>query len=765
MAQQLQAQFHFRRVQLFKTQSLGSGSYGVVCKAMCDLLPCAAKLLHPILFQFNDPGAVTTVRRFEQECAFLNAMKHPHIVQFLGTTEDPDSGLPVLLMELMDESLTHFLERSQLPLDYHTEVSICHDIALALAYLHSNDIIHRDLSGNNVLLIAGSRAKVTDFGMSKMLDVNLQRTPLTTCPGTLVYMPPEALRDHPVYTKKIDCFSFGVLQIQVMTRRFPNPGPAVTVIEDPRSPVGTIHIPNPDRERRKSHIDLIESTHPLLQTALSCLSYTEEERPSVEELCSHLATLKLAPRYIQSMQQRDQRVESATTDDTEDLLRELREQNREQTHENQELLEQLEAGLAQIQNLQEEVQEREAAMTISQRDNDQLRQELEQANQYVEEKQHAIDARDRQLQQLDRALQANDRAIAEFQRNLSEKQAVISNLQEIISGKETEIQDLHHHQSLREQPHQQTSNMAAGTVELGWRECRRAPETMYRGAAVSDGAMAYFSGFGSPQVHAYNSENEEWTRLPDCPQTDFSLVVLKGLLTSVGGKLRGERTSFLLSLTGEDTDKKWSQHYPSMPSGCSYPATVTVCNGRFLVTAGGYSDDTLGSVNVLDTESLKWSTASNLPHPFYYATAAVSEDRLYLLGGIDLLGGIHQNGYLTLAVLSCSISDLLQSCQPQDGLRTQSRQLTVWHRIADAPLYGSTCVTLCGQLLAVGGGDAVGKMTATIHAYNPKTDSWRAISDMPTARWRALAAGLPGNSLIVVGGGSGLDNVEIATII
>ena len=382
----------------------------------------------------------------------------------------------------------------------------------------------------------------------------------------------------------------------------------------------------------------------------------------------------------------------------------------------------------------------------------------------MEEKQHAIDARDRQLQQFDRELRATNEAIAEFQRNLLEKQAEIRHLQEIISGKETEIQDLQHLQSLREQPRQTPSKSAAGTIELGWRECRKAPEAMYRGAAVADGEMAYFSGFGSSRVHAYNSVNEEWTRLPDCPQTDFSLVVVKELLTSVGGKLRGERTSLLLSLTGDSTEKKWSQHYPNMPSGCSYPASVTVCEGRFLVTAGGYSDDSLGSVNVLDTENLKWSTASNLPHPFYYATAAVCEDRLYLMGGIDLLGGIHQNGYLTLAVLSCSVSDLLQSCQPQDGLRTLARQHTAWHRVTDAPVYGSTCVALCGQLLAVGGGDAVGKMTTSIHAYNPKTDSWKVVSDMPTARWRALAAVLPGNSLIVIGGGSGLDNVEIASI-
>ena len=107
---------------------------------------------------------------------------------------DPESRLPVLLMELLDVSLTKILECSQQPLAYYVQVDICHDIALAVAYLHSNDIIHRDLSSNNVLMIAGRRAKVTDFGMSKLAGAAPSMTPLTMCPGTQAYMPPEALR-------------------------------------------------------------------------------------------------------------------------------------------------------------------------------------------------------------------------------------------------------------------------------------------------------------------------------------------------------------------------------------------------------------------------------------------------------------------------------------------------------------------------------------------------------------------------------------------
>ena len=123
--------------------TLGIGSYGKVCKAKCGQLPCAAKLLHDTLFQHGDAGAEGLSRRFEQECQFLSTIKHPNIVQYLGTSKDPSTKRLVLLMELMDESLTRFLGRRPRSLPYHTQLNICHDVALALAYLHSNGIIHR----------------------------------------------------------------------------------------------------------------------------------------------------------------------------------------------------------------------------------------------------------------------------------------------------------------------------------------------------------------------------------------------------------------------------------------------------------------------------------------------------------------------------------------------------------------------------------------------------------------------------------------------
>ena len=78
--------------------------------AKCDQLPCAAKVLHPTILDPRDPGADKIMERFQQECAFLESIRHPNIVQYLGMTVDPESRLPVLLMELLDETLTKLLE-------------------------------------------------------------------------------------------------------------------------------------------------------------------------------------------------------------------------------------------------------------------------------------------------------------------------------------------------------------------------------------------------------------------------------------------------------------------------------------------------------------------------------------------------------------------------------------------------------------------------------------------------------------------------------
>ena len=137
MAQPARPPIRLGSVRLMRDAPLGSGAYGQVCKPKATLgeLPCAAKLLHAILL---NPGNPRNRILFEQACRFLSKIHHPNIEQYLGVAQDEKSGLPILLMELMDGSLTHFLAQSKEFLAYHVQVNISHNIALAVAFLHLN---------------------------------------------------------------------------------------------------------------------------------------------------------------------------------------------------------------------------------------------------------------------------------------------------------------------------------------------------------------------------------------------------------------------------------------------------------------------------------------------------------------------------------------------------------------------------------------------------------------------------------------------------
>jgi len=232
-------------------------------------------------------------------------------------------------------------------------------------------------------------------------------------------------------------------------------------------------------------------------------------------------------------------------------------------------------------------------------------------------------------------------------------------------------------------------------------------------------------------------------------------------MTAVGGEQSYRTTNTLLSLVGQGDKRMWVEHFPPMPLKCWTPAVV--CSGKVLVVAGGWGEGytRLDTVQVMNTDALQWSTASSLPHPLVEASAAVCGDSVYLVGGII------EHGDSTKAVFACSLSALVQPQTMEAKASTSPTAKThqVWHTIADLPVGLSTCVSLSGHLLAVGGCNSKKKTSNAILMYNTATNSWEAISRMPTARFLCLVAVLSNNKLIVVGGSVGpsdTEKVEIA---
>ena len=685
-------EFKFLNIQLNDSRRLGTGSYGTVYLAECDGLQCAAKILHCEIVENDDPGAVVVSQRFEQECRLLSAIKHPHIVQYLGAYQHHESHRQVLLMELMDESLTHFLERSVNPLPYYLQVNICHDVVLALVYLHANNVIHRDLSGNNVLLNAGCRAKVTDFGMSRLVEACPRLSiPLTQCPGCAVYMAPEALRNPPEYTEKLDAFSMGVLTLQIITRLFPDPDPAFRQVKEAsKYPTGVVVQEQvPDIERRRAVINQIDPNHPLLPVALQCIEFDDKKRPSAQELSSCIIALKATPYYRESLQEIPPRVLKLNSG-AEDNVEEERD-----------------ATQKQVIHLTAEVEDKKRHL-------DRLREAL------VQQQQENQDLRQEVSFQADR------------------------------------IADL-------EQQLQVLQNPKGINRSLSWTPFKNAPCKMYRGTTAVEGSTIYINPSSTVQVFRCNTETLEWSTLPDCSHTDFGLAIVNGLLTTVGGNLspseKSKPTNVLLTfLRGH----RWSTHFPPMPTKRLEPAVA--CTNHLLLVAGGKAEllGKLSTVEVMDTTTCQWFIAASLPIPVSGMSITVAGENIYLLGGFDERGA-------SLSAFACTVSALRHSLHSRSfGIRLKSSR-NAWRTIADTPVYYSSCVSLDGHVIAVGGLNSSQQPVSTIHVYNPNTDSWKAISEMPTARYDCFVSVLSDNKLVVVGGctssswSSWTDVVEIGT--
>ena len=167
----------------------------------------------------DNEGIENVAMKYVQECQVMSGLRHPNIALFIGVCFLPDCQLPVLVMERLDGNLDDLIETvPNIPLVLKR--SMLEDVARGLLYLHKHNpqIIHRDLTAKNVLLSTSLVAKVTDFGNSRLVNLQpgqIART-LSRLPGTLVYMPPESFEASCRYGPSLDVFSFGHLALFVM---------------------------------------------------------------------------------------------------------------------------------------------------------------------------------------------------------------------------------------------------------------------------------------------------------------------------------------------------------------------------------------------------------------------------------------------------------------------------------------------------------------------------------------------------------------------
>ena len=271
-------------------EELGRGAYGRVFKAKYRGSVCAAKEVHSILIQLTQMAPEERRRlqdSFQRECDHCSNLNHPNIVHFVGIYHPPQQLFPVMIMELMDESLTTYAEKPNISFD--TRVSILHDVAKGLDYLHSRNppVIHRDLSPNNILLKhLLPVAKIADLGVAKILnfDSKISKSYQTKVPGTLDFMPPEALEDKPQYDTSLDVFSYGGIILHTVNGKWPTPTPLAKFDPVTRQVRGFSEV-----ERRQEHLDKMRGEAEMLRPLVeACLDNDPVKRPSILDMCKKI---------------------------------------------------------------------------------------------------------------------------------------------------------------------------------------------------------------------------------------------------------------------------------------------------------------------------------------------------------------------------------------------------------------------------------------------------------------------------------------------
>lgn len=171
-------------------------------------------------------------------CAHISfrEARHPNVVLYLGLSRvpPPDGRIFIISEYIENGQVNTVLQKSILtfnpgnlrqyifdknkPFPWRLRISFAIDIARALAYLHARKCIHRDLKGENLLVTANGRLKITDFGFARIAARNEEESKRLTFCGTDSYMSPEILLGHE-FDLQTDTFSLGIIFCEIASRR------------------------------------------------------------------------------------------------------------------------------------------------------------------------------------------------------------------------------------------------------------------------------------------------------------------------------------------------------------------------------------------------------------------------------------------------------------------------------------------------------------------------------------------------------------------
>ena len=166
------------------------------------------------------------IRRFHREAQSATSLSHPNIVNIYDVGEEDD--IYYIVMEYVEgETLKEYIKHRH-PLPVETAVDIMKQLAAAVRHAHQNNIIHRDIKPQNILIDKRGNVKITDFGIATALTATTI-TDTNSVLGSVHYISPEQIKGSQA-TKKSDIYSLGIVMFELLTGRLPYSGETAVAI-------------------------------------------------------------------------------------------------------------------------------------------------------------------------------------------------------------------------------------------------------------------------------------------------------------------------------------------------------------------------------------------------------------------------------------------------------------------------------------------------------------------------------------------------------
>ena len=184
--------------------------------------------------------------RFEREAQVIAALEHSAIVPVYDYGENAETGQPFIVMRLMPGgTLAENLHGQSM--DLNEVARILSRLAPALDFAHSRGVVHRDLKPGNILFDGEGNPYISDFGLAKLAESNVNLTG-TGLMGTPAYMSPEQARGEREIDGRSDLYALGAIVYQMLTGRQPYeaPTPIAVVLKHVNEPPPSLRAVRPD---------------------------------------------------------------------------------------------------------------------------------------------------------------------------------------------------------------------------------------------------------------------------------------------------------------------------------------------------------------------------------------------------------------------------------------------------------------------------------------------------------------------------------------